>query len=201
MADDQDLQALERGAYRDSYSDGIIDIYIGVSLAWIGIAWLWLPDIAGLAGIFPAVFLPVMLEARKRFLEPRVGYVKWAGPRRQWEQRNLAIALVVGIGFLLLGIGVYATTSRSSADSDLPRMFVPGLIAWLLALLAIGLAFIMEAWRMLAYATILVLAGIITAWADASPGWPLLAAGIPITIIGIVMLVQFIRQNPAMEAS
>jgi hypothetical protein len=201
MADDQDLQALEHSAYRDTYSDGIIDIFVGVSMVWIGVAWIWLPDIAGLAGIFPAIFVTVMLQARKRFLEPRVGYVKWAGPRRRWEQRNLAIALVTGVVFLLLGIGVYIVASGSSADSTVLTMIGPGLIAWLLALLAIGLAFIMETWRMLAYAAILIVAGIITAWADASPGWPLLTAGVPITIVGIVILVQFICQNPVMEAS
>ena len=43
--DKQDtLQTLESGAYRRAYSDGIIDLFVGVSLCWIGAAWIWLPD-------------------------------------------------------------------------------------------------------------------------------------------------------------
>ena len=199
MTDDRDLQALERGVYRDSYSDGIIDVLVGLSLVWIGVAWIWLPGIAGLAGVLPAIFVTVMLEARKRFLAPRVGYVKWGRSRRSWEQRNLAALVVVGVAVLLLGIGVYLLVSRSSTDSSGLSSIMPGLMAWLLALVAIGLAFVMGTWRMLAYAGILATAGFSTAWADASPGWPLLAAGIPITITGAVMLAVFIRRNPVME--
>ena len=201
MTDDRDLQALERGVYRDSYSDGIIDVLVGLSLVWIGVAWIWLPGIAGLAGVLPAIFVTVMLEARKRFLAPRVGYVKWGRSRRSWEQRNLAALVVVGVAVLLLGIGVYLLVSRSSTDSSGLSWIMPGLMAWLLALVAIGLAFVMGTWRMLAYAGILASAGFFTAWADASPGWPLLAAGIPITITGAVMLAVFIRRNPVMETS
>lgn len=201
MTDKKDLETLERGAYRESYSDGIIDIFVGVSMVWIGVAFLWLPNIAGLAGIFPAVFVVPMMEARKRFLGPRIGHVKWGEPRRRWEQRNLAALLVTGVAFLLLGVGVYFLVSRSSADSDVRSLLVPGLMAWLLALLAMGLAFLMGAWRMLVYAGVLVVAGILTAWADASPGWPLLAAGILITVTGINMLVRFIRRNPVMATA
>jgi hypothetical protein len=198
MADDRELQDLEREAYQDSYADGIIDLFVGVSLLWIGVAWIWLPDLAGLAGILPAIFVVPVLEGRKRFLEPRVGYVKWGATRRRWEQRNLVALLVVGVGFLLLGIAAYLLVSRSSADSDVASLLMPGLIALLLALLAIGLAFLMGTWRMLAYAGVLAVGGIVTAWADANPGWPLLAAGIVITVTGIAMLVRFIRDNPVL---
>jgi len=196
MANEQDLQALEREAYHGSYSDGIIDIFVGVSLLWIGVAWLWLPDFAGLAGILPAVFVVPMLEGRKRFLEPRVGYVTWGASRRRWEQRNLAALLAVGVGFLLLGVAVFFIVNGSSTDSDVASLLVPGLIAWLLALLAVGLAFLMATWRMLAYAGVLAVGGIATAWAEASPGWPLLAAGVVVSSTGIAMLVRFVRRNP-----
>ena len=113
MTGHQDLQNLERRTYRDFYSDGIIDIYVGISLLGIGVAWIWLPDIAGLAGVLPAIFITPMLTGRKRFLENRIGYVKWTEPRRQWEHRNLVGALIVGTAFLLLGVGVYMFASDS----------------------------------------------------------------------------------------
>ena len=88
-AHNQDLQNLEQPTCRGSYADGIIDVYIGISLFWIGVAWIWLPDIAGLAGVLPAIFIAPMLGGRSRFLEKRIGYLKRKEPRRQWEQRDL----------------------------------------------------------------------------------------------------------------
>lgn len=200
MTDDRDLRALERTAYHDSYSDGIIDIFVGASLVWIGVAWIWLSGIAGLAGILPAVFVVPMLEGRRRFLGSRGGYVKWGAPRRRWERRNLAALLIVGIALLLFGIGMFVFVSRSSTDGSAWEQLGPGLIAWLLALLAIGLGFLMGTWRMFAYAAVLAGGGIVTAVAEASPGWPLLAAGILITATGLAMLTVFVRRNPVIEA-
>lgn len=199
MAGDQDLQNLERQTYRDFYSDGIIDVFIGISLLWMGIAWIWLPDIAGIAGVFPAIFVAPMLAGRKRFVEHRIGYVKWAEPRRQWEHRNLVAALVAGTAFLLLGVAVYILASNSGGDRDILGAIAPGLIAFLLAAMAIGLAFLMSARRMLLYGAVLIVGGIWTAQADASPGWPLLAAGSVIAVTGAAMLINFVRRNPVME--
>ena len=197
MTHHQELETLERGAYQASYSDGIIDIFVGVSLIWIGAVWIWLPDLAGLAGIFPAVFITVMLTARKRFVESRVGYVKWREPRRRWERRNLAALLAAGVAVLVIGVVVFVVVRQAGMDSGAPRALAPGLMAWLLALLAVGSAFLMTSWRMLVYAGVLAAAGLITVWAEARPGWPLLVTGILITATGVAMFARFIRRNPA----
>lgn len=201
MTDYQDLGTLEKSAYRGSYSDGIVDIYVGLSLLWIGLAWIWLSDLAGLAGILPAVFIVPMLAFRKRMVETRVGYVKWAEPRRRWERRNLVAVLAAGVLLLVLGLGAYVAVTQSSAETDVVSTLIPGLPAWLLALLAIGLGFLMQTWRMFAYAAVLAVGGLVTAWADASPGWPMLAAGIVITATGAVMLVRFLHDYPMIEAT
>jgi hypothetical protein len=199
MTSNQELRNLEQRTYRDTYADGIIDIYIGISLLWIGVAWIWLPDIAGVAGVLPAIFITPMLLGRKRFSEKRIGYVKWTEPRRQWERRGLVGALVLGAVFLLIGVGVFVFASDSGADRDTLGNLAPGLIAWLLALVAIGLAFLMSARRMLAYGMVLIAGGIWAAQQDASPGWPLLAAGTVVTFTGAAMLIRFIRSNPVVD--
>ena len=80
---------------------------LDLSLLWIGGAWIWLPDLAGLSGILPAVFVTPFLAARKRFLEPRTGYVQWRGPRREWERRSLWAVLMAGIGIFLGGVVLF----------------------------------------------------------------------------------------------
>lgn len=199
MTNNQDLRNLEQQTYRDTYSDGIVDFYIGISLLWIGAAWIWLPDIAGVAGVLPALFIVPMLASRKRFSEKRIGYVKWTEPRRQWEHRNLVWALILGAVFLLLGVGVYMLASDSVADADALANLAPGLIAWLLGLMAIGLAFLISAKRMLVYAMVLIAGGLWTAEVNANPGWPLLAGGVVVTVTGTAMLIRFIRSNPIVD--
>ena len=107
MGASTDLEALEQEAYRVSWSDGIIDLFGGLSLVWIGSAWVWLPDLAGVAGVLPAIFVAPVLAARKRFVEPRIGYVQWRGPRRGWERRTLWALLMAGVGLFLGGIALF----------------------------------------------------------------------------------------------
>ena len=201
MTDSRDLTALEDEAYRASYSDGILDIFVGVSLAWIGAAWIWLPDLAGLAGVIPAVFIASMLAVRKRVVEPRLGYVQWQAPRRQWEHRNLAAMLMAGVALFLLGIATFVIFDRSEVDTETVRQVMPGLLAWLLALTATALGFLTGMWRLLVYAAVLAGAGVAAVWAEANPGWPLLVGGVVIASVGIAMLVDFLRRNPVLEAA
>jgi hypothetical protein len=195
-----DLEQLESEAYRATYADGIIDIYFGASAIWIGAVWVLFPDFGGLAGILPAVFVTVMLAGRQRFVESRSGYVKWSASRRRWEHRNLAATLVAGIALLLTGIGVFVLYDGAGSASPIDAI-TPGLLALLLALAAVAIGFLIGTWRMFLYAAVLTVTGLVTAWADANPGWPLLTSGIFIAAAGIVMLVRFLRRYSAAPAS
>ena len=199
MSNSKDLQAMEQSAYTSAYSDGIIDLFVGLSLTWIGAVWIFLPDLAALAGILPAVFVAPMLAARKQIVEERIGYVKWADPRRRWERRNLIAVLTAGVLMVILGVGAYVAITRSSADGDVVTTLMPGVLAWLLALIAVGLGFLMQTWRMFAYAAVLAVGGMLTAWADGNPGWPMLSTGIVISAVGMIMLVKFVRDHPVVE--
>ena len=194
------LEHLEERAYRETYSDGLIDIFVGLSLVWIGAAWIWLEDFAGLAGVLPAVFLTSMIALRKRFLEDRTGYVKFGKERRQWERRNLAAVLTGGVLMFLVGVAVFLAVTQTGSGTDWMAELVPGLLAWLLALGAVVLAFLFGVRRLFLYAGALTVAGAVTVWADANPGWPLLTSGVVMLAVGIVMTVRFVRRYPAAES-
>ena len=103
MTGERSLDALEREAYRASYDDGIIDLFVGLSLIWVGASWIWLHPASALSGVLPAILAAPMLAARKRWLEARLGYVRWRPARRRWERRNLLVMVVAGIAVLLIG--------------------------------------------------------------------------------------------------
>ncbi len=200
MTEHRNIEALEKAAYRHSYSDGVVDMFVGASLAWIGAAWIWLSDLAGLAGILPAVLVTAMLEGRKRLIESRVGYVKWRQPRRHWELRNLTVVLLAGVALFALGVAAFVFAGSRSDGTGVLGPLGPGLLAFLLALLALGLGFLMDTPRMFVYAAVLAAGGAIAAAADANPGWPLLPAGIVIVVFGAILFVRFLRTTKAPES-
>jgi hypothetical protein len=199
VSENADLGTLEREAYRASWSDGIIDLFAGLSLIWIGAAWIWLSDLAGLAGILPAVFVAPVLSARKRFVEPRIGYVQWRGPRRRWERHAQWAVLLAGVGVFVLGIALYVY--KSGAGGDTAVNLAPGILAWLLAVFAGALALLTSVWRMLLYAAVLFVAGFAVVAAQANPGWALLAGGLTATVVGVVLLRHFVHRYPPVERS
>jgi hypothetical protein len=193
------LQSMERTAYQRAYSDGIIDLFVGLSLMFIGAVWIWLPDYAALAGVLPAVFVPTAIATRKQYVEKRLGYVRWSEPRRAKERRNLVFLVGAGVVLLLGGVVAFLIVDRSFVDQAALDMIMPGLLAWLLALLAFGIAVLVNSWRFVLYGVVLAAAGVINGLQEANPGWPMLAAGVVAAVTGFVMLISFTRNNPIGE--
>ena len=77
--------------------------------------------------------------------------------------------------------------------------FAPGILAWLLALLSLGLAILLDARRMLSYAAVLAVGGLVAVALQAEPGWPILSAGVLATIVGLVMLRRFVARYPVID--
>lgn len=195
MDEPADLETMEREAYRIWWSDGIVDIYLGLSMLWIGAMWTWVSGLAGLAGVFPAIFVAPMLAAHRRFVEPRLGHVEWRPARRAWEGRNMLLMLGAGVMLFLLGVSAYLFVERAGGGVGL----APGLLAWILALLATGLAFVLDARRMLLYAVVLAVSGMVVVLLQATPGWPMLTGGAVATAVGLVMLRRFSERYPVIE--
>lgn len=189
-----DLGRLEREAYRASWSDGIVDIYLGVSLVWMGLMWTWVNDFSGIAGVLPALFVTPMLAVHKRFVEARLGHVEWRAARRGWERRNQWILLAAGVGLFLLGVAAYRAVDAGS-ELDL----APGVLAWLLALLTVGLALLLDARRLLVYGAVLAVGGGVVVLLPAEPGWPMLAGGVVATATGLAMLRRFRQRYPVID--
>jgi hypothetical protein len=196
MSEQVDLQAMEQEAYRAWWSDGIVDIYVGLSLLWIGAMWTWVNDLSGIAGVLPAILVAPVLAAHRRFVEARLGHVEWRPARRGWERRNQLALLAAGAGLFLLGVAVWVLVSANGGGG---LRLAPGVLAWLLALMAIGLAFLLDARRMLLYAVVLTASGAVVVLLEAKPGWPMLACGAVATVVGLVMLRRFVERYPIID--
>lgn len=194
------LEGLERRAYRSSYSDGIIDIFVGMSLLVIGATWIWAEGYGLFASILPAVLVPSLLRWRKRVVATRGGYVRWGKRRRRSERRTLWGAVTAGVVVFLLGIAAYFVADGSGGSRDVLADFGPGLLAFILALLSFVIGMGIEHGRFFGYAAVLVAGGVVAVIVDSDPGWPIIGAGVVVSIVGLVMLVRYLRDNPVVDA-
>ena len=194
-----DLESLESEAYRESFSDGLVDLFVGFGLVLIGALWLWFPEVAGLAGALAAAVAWALVPIRRRIVEPRVGHVKWAAPRLKWERRQYWRLFGLGSVALLLGVGLVLTIVRGDAATSGDPNVVAALPAFLFAIGAFVLAAASGITRLWGYGTVLVIAAAVTIVVGAGPGGSLLVAGAVTGAAGVVLLSRFLRANPVRE--
>lgn len=194
-----DMRDVESSAYRGSYADGLLDLFFGASLVWIGACWLWIEPLSGIAAVFPAALLPAVIVIRRRIVEPRAGYARWTADRREWEQRELRGLLFLGIALLVLGIVLAGSRLLGDGLFDASTV-VAGLPAVLIALPVLLLAAATGLRRLWAYALALVSAAVITVALALDPGPGLLLSGVLVLLAGIALFARFLRSRPAQGA-
>lgn len=196
-----DIAALERSTYRARWSDGLFDLYAGLSLLWIGVAWLWLEPIAGFAAVFPAALVAPFIAFRTHFIEDRAGYVRFSDDRRRWERRNLVGLLVGGAVMLVALVGFAVLASDGSGITDVFEAIGPGILAFLVAIPVAVIAVASMLPRLFGYVIVLVAGGLGAAALDTNPGVPLLIAGAVMAAVGTWLVVRFVRSHPVRDGS
>ena len=160
------MNDLESKAYQDSFADGLIDMFIGLSLVAVGIDWLWFGWLPGLAGVVPALLAIVLVPLRRRILEPRLGYVRWRAPRQARERKQLRLLFVVVVAALLAGNGVIAALREGETVESLGM--APGLPAFVLAIGAFVVAATTGVKRLWAYGAVLAATSVGTVVAESN---------------------------------
>lgn len=195
--DRADIAGLETQAYRARWDDGLFDLFFGLSLVWIGVAWVWIEPMAALAGVLPAVMVVPFISFRTRFIEARAGYVKFSEERRSWERRNLTMLLIVGSLTLILAVGAFLVLGDGEGFSSVVDTASPGLICFLLALAVLIVAVVSMLPRLFMYTGALAAGGMAAVVADANPGAPLIPVGILVVVCGVALLVRFMTHHPS----
>jgi len=192
------LKGIEKKAYESIWDDGLIDIFVGISLAGLGI--FWLTEYAVFGGLFPILLVPIWSGVRSRITAPRAGSVQFGADRRATERRNLTGLFLGGSLTLLLGVALYFAVARGGAmDRDWLAIVIPALPGVLLAAGAAVTGSMIGANRFQAYAALLLSGSGVGIWLRLEPGVYLAAAGAGILATGITMLVRFVRKYPVIS--
>jgi len=100
MTTNMDMQAIKRRVWAVYFEDGLFEVFLGLALFFGGVV---------LFGSMVAIFAPIMVSwglafqaAKKRYVAPRVGYVKPSSEGRKGRLATLVILV------LLFGVLVFA---------------------------------------------------------------------------------------------
>ncbi|MEZ4701105.1 MAG: hypothetical protein R2834_12285 [Rhodothermales bacterium] len=193
-----DLERLENSLFASYWSDGLVDVVVGIGILGIGVCWTL--DIVAVSAALPAILVPLWLALRTRFTEPRMGVVRFSEKRTNGTREKLGLVAGIGVGvFLLVVTGVFVsntTIRRDVASEGLLWIIAPGIPSMLIAVaLALG-GWMIRQMRFVAYVLIvtgLAALGVVFA---VEPHLQMTIAGIAILAIGLFHVVRFAQHYP-----
>jgi hypothetical protein len=189
------LKELERRAYLSYHQDGILDIFIGFIILLFSL-WI-LADMAYLAGVFVAIFMPIYAQAKKQITVPRLGYVKFAPSRTTKAKKTILLLVIAGVLALIPGVLLFMTTLKGILA---PIQFLTeyGMIVIGLAgmvLLAV-VAHMSEIRRLYAYSALFFAIFTGGYFLSIPFFYYLMTLGVVILLSGAYLLIRFLHEYP-----
>lgn len=188
---------MERTAFRQYFSDGLIELLAGLGIITIGLVFL--SELVAIIGIVPILFVSLWKPLRDRLIEPRAGTVTFRPERRAKLNQSMQTMLLLGIATFVLGILVYLVISGADGDRGLAEIVVRGLPVAIVGLAGIILGWSVDVPRVSAIGALLIVAGLVTMAARWHPGWGLILGGTIVLMVGVALLARFLHDNPVIS--
>jgi hypothetical protein len=192
MVSDVNLKEIQRKVYMSFFQDGVWDIFLGLFILGWGLSILteaaYLPAISFL-GIYFAIW------GIKRWLTyPRIGYVRFsATSRRRITTRFVILGTVVLLLGLLAGV-LWGIGARPQWLADYFPLIFNGMLASVVCLAA----YWAKVNRFYLHAALIFLGAVLHQWLDIQWEFGFIGAGGIIVLIGLGILISFLRKYPKM---
>jgi hypothetical protein len=195
MSQNIHMKEIERKA-NQYHGDGLIDIAIGLGILIFAIAEI-LGQIA-FTGVWVALWVPIMLSAKKSITLPRMRYTDFGPAPNAQRKVKLVIVTVAGVVALLFTLGLVVFTTSET---------IPTLTTWVkeYGLIVIGVLLVslfgLIAWatgarRVYAYAALAAVVFASGYWFNLEFPLYLTVLGAIVLLSGIVVLLRFLRKHP-----
>jgi hypothetical protein len=199
-----DLKEIERRANQAAYQDGLTEIFMGLFLFFYGgsLATDTLP--VGIIFIVFAVFFakPAIERIKRRYIYPRTGYVK-VHEDPNTTAKGIGISAIIMVVVLLSAMAIsMAILGQNQGMHFFLTYIVPPASGFMLAIGPYWLAQTYGLIRGYVWAVLFIFGGIAMPIFQIATGYEAVGLlctviGLIILIVGVLMFVQFIRQNPA----
>jgi hypothetical protein len=198
-----DLDQLERTAFKRFYDDGMLDIFMGVMIGTMP-AVARLTDLTdgvfGRLAVYFAVYgvmVGAFMVARRKITVPRLGTFK---PSRARRRRIRTVHLVFSLS-VVLGLALMLIFATGNGGAQLANV-VPLMFLVNATVVFGAAAYFLDVARFWAYGPafglpIVVDSALNNAWDVSLPAWVVFGLpGLTVTVVGAVILVRFVRRYP-----
>ena len=192
MSQNINLKENETKDYMYYHNDGLIDIYVGLSILLGGICML--TDIIYLAGVFPVLCLPVYRSIKKSVTAPRIKNIKFPPEHRGRTGKTILIAASTGVLVLLMCVIMFVLLSSGYISPSLRTWLLKPFIGVIVAFCMGVIAFINKIWRFYAYAILMVIIFTSSLLLNLSIPLSLILIGTVMLLVGVVLLIQFLSK-------
>jgi hypothetical protein len=193
MSSDASLNQLKRKAYLAYHQDGIVDILIGATVLgfalWIFFDTIIFTFMAWMGGI-------VYAGLKNAITIPRFGYVRFDETRTQ-STRAIGVGIALILLILVIGVLFFISPDRIPVSmTDFLRKYFAYLLSGLGVLAIAIMGMVSGIRRLLVYAAVMITVLGLSLQMQLNGAFPLLVSGSLILLIGIGLLVNFIRRYP-----
>ena len=192
MVEDISLKEIQRKVYMTFFQDGLWDIFLGLFILGWGLAIL--TDLAYLPGVtFIGLYFAIW-GVKKRLTYPRIGYARFSATSRR---RVTTRFIILGVAVLLVGVMVAVLWGIRARPQWLADYF-PLIFNGILAAIVCFIGYWARAKRFYGYAVLIFLGAVFHLWLGARWEFGFIGAGGIILLIGLGVLIIFLRRYPKM---
>jgi hypothetical protein len=192
VAEDISLKEIQRKVYMTFFQDGLWDIFLGLFILGWGLAILtdatYLPCVTFI-GLYFAIW-----GIKKRLTYPRIGYARFSATSR----RRITVRFVIlGVVVMLVGVIVAVLWGIGTRPQWLADYF-PLVFNGILAAIVCFIAYWARVNRFYLYAVLIFLGAVFHLWLGVRWEFGFIGAGGIIVLIGLGILIIFLRKYPKM---
>lgn len=188
MQADIDLKQIQRKVYISYFQDGLWDMLLGIFLVGWGLMVTF--DFVGVMGGLWVAFYFIILGLKRWLTYPRAGYIKITEARKQQIRM-----VILGVVLLLLGLAVFLLFAVNSRPAWFSEYFM-FLFGVMMTVVIAMLGYWWKVTRWYVYAVLVFVAFTAHQWLEAPLNLTFTVPGGVIFLIGIVLLVRFLRKYP-----
>lgn len=194
MKYDSDLNDTEKRVYLLFHKDGFLDIAVGLCVLFAGLVVA--NDLAFLWIILALIEIIAWRIAKKYVTLPRIGQTSYSKERKGRNSVLIGLAFFSFMSFIALGIMLFSFYGGQNAAASSGLLFLNEfqMVIGIFTILLLGFsAFILGLNRFLIYSLLSLAALLINQLTDISLWSTYIYLGLIITVIGIGLLVRFLR--------
>jgi len=183
--------------YDSYYKDGLIDIFLGLVLMFVGL-FIWV-DTVWMGAIFIPTFTPAFQAARRRFLHPRLGDMKVESQLPASNQKVLlTVTLLMGL-LMLAGIGAFFLFNLSDIFSEWMQSTFLLILGSICASVWVFAAIMLKHKQYYLYAAVTFAAFSAVQLTTLPFEAAFLILGGVVSLVGLLIFVRFIQDHPVAD--